>query len=86
MAKYFPDKPADVTCETCPYLYRHSSVAYCSRRSLGRDTRDHDGKPTASVDRPGELFCGEHPWFVECRALLDETHRSDVRAVYRQGD
>lgn len=51
---HFPGRPADVTCESCPY-YQKSS--WCSRNANGHET--------SLVD-----WCGEHPWFAAQRDKL----------------
>lgn len=62
MAKYFEDKPDDVTCETCPYVaivvFRGHKVPCCFRHAPTTE------EPNLIADAK---WCGEHPWFVEQR-------------------
>lgn len=46
----YPDKPASVTCGTCPFLDK--TMPYCKRHP----------HPQALKHR-GD-WCGEHPWFA----------------------
>lgn len=54
--KYFPARPDDVTCQTCPYWGGNWE---CQRKP-----------ELAGVTNPFSHFCGEHPWFVAERNRL----------------
>lgn len=72
--RYFPNKPADVTCETCPYSCDSAGSLYCYRHAL-------DAPAAESCRCPEGAVCGEHPWFVQARAdlfadtLADAAHK-----------
>lgn len=73
--KYFPDKPNDVTCATCPYQHGNR----CGRNPPRRIALNTECMNTTTTDRddtPSAGFCGEHPWFVRTRAEQDEQTRA----------
>lgn len=71
---YFPDKPDDVNCTTCPYMLRLDADAtmHCAREPAR-------GGPERRVN--AKFFCGEHPWFVRQRLLEEQKALEVVQAV-----
>lgn len=61
--RYFPAKPDDVTCQTCPYAVPGS---HCNRRETEQPGRISN-------------WCGEHPWFVAERVRQEVIVRCDLR-------
>lgn len=80
---YFPARPADVNCTSCPY------VAFIARNKVVcvrgyTPPKSAYGTPSAwpstdfvDAEAGGDVtpFCGEHPCFVEQRAILAERAR-----------
>jgi hypothetical protein len=77
---YFPEKPPEVTCATCPYAYpveRGSETKYSCRAAM--PTQECECGPL-----PADYWCAAHPWFWEQRAFLQGFARERGAELYRQ--
>ena len=74
--KYFPDKPYDVNCATCPY----QQGGRCGRRAtLMVINPPRAAMQIMTISESDYDWCGEHPWFAQERAYRDEMARIEAR-------